>query len=281
MSSAPFDSVWVNLSLATMAPGGAPYGLIEDAAVGFAGGRIGFAGRRRDLPVGLATLPAGTVRNGNGGLMTPGLIDCHTHLIYAGNRAREFEMRLLGRSYEEIARAGGGILSTTSVGNDPSGIAVGDGATWVSDGVDDTVSEIDAAGGVAATIPVGQGPGGIAVGDGAVWVADTLDDDVVRIDPTTHAVVTTIAVDGAPSGVAFGDGSLWVDTDAIKYSIRKAGLVPAGCDYRIVVSRKPNAPAVDGWSNCTLRSTDGFYRYSIGTTIGGSGLGAGVAYWGR
>ena len=78
-----------------------------------------------------------------------------------------------------------------------------------------------------------------------------------------------------------GDGSLWVDTDAIKYSIRKAGLVPAGCDYRIVVSRKPNAPAVDGWSNCTLRSTDGFYRYSIGTTIGGSGLGAGVAYWGR
>ena len=78
-----------------------------------------------------------------------------------------------------------------------------------------------------------------------------------------------------------GDGSLWVDTDAIKYSIRKAGLVPAGCDYRIVVCGRPNAPAVDGWSNCTLRSTDGFYRYSIGTTIGGSGLGAGVAYWGR
>ncbi len=57
-----------------------------------------------------------------------------------------------------------------------------------------------------------------------------------------------------------GDGSLWVDTETIKYSIRKAGLVPAGCDYRIVVCRRPNAPAVDGWSNCTLRSTDGFYR---------------------
>lgn len=78
-----------------------------------------------------------------------------------------------------------------------------------------------------------------------------------------------------------GDGSLWVDTDAIKYSIRKAGLVPAGCNYRIVASTKSNAPLVEGWSNCTLRSTDGFSRYSIGTTIGGSGLAAGVAYWGR
>jgi hypothetical protein len=78
-----------------------------------------------------------------------------------------------------------------------------------------------------------------------------------------------------------GDGSLWVDTDAIRYSIRKAGLAPSGCDYQFVVTRKPNAPAVDGWSSCQLRSTDGFSRYCVGTTIGGSGLGANVAYWGK
>lgn len=78
-----------------------------------------------------------------------------------------------------------------------------------------------------------------------------------------------------------GDGSLWVDTEAIKYHIRKAGMIPASCDYEIIVTTKPNAPAVEGWSSCNLRSTDGFSRYSIGTTIGGSGLGAAIAYWGR
>jgi imidazolonepropionase len=112
MASAPFDNVWVNLSVATMIPGAAPYGLIENAAVAFAGGRIGFVGRQLDLPVCLSALPEGVVRDGGGALMTPGLIDCHTHLVYGGNRAREFEMRLQGRSYEEIARAGGGILAT-------------------------------------------------------------------------------------------------------------------------------------------------------------------------
>lgn len=78
-----------------------------------------------------------------------------------------------------------------------------------------------------------------------------------------------------------GDGSLWVDTDAIKYHIRKAGLVPSTCDYSIKMQVKPNAPAVDGWDDGSLRSTDGFSRYSIGTTIGGSGLAASIGYWGR
>jgi hypothetical protein len=78
-----------------------------------------------------------------------------------------------------------------------------------------------------------------------------------------------------------GDGSLWVDTDAIRYNIKKAGLIPSSCDYEIVVVNKPNRPPVDGWSSCQLRTTDGFTRYSIGTTIGASGLGAEVAYWGR
>lgn len=78
-----------------------------------------------------------------------------------------------------------------------------------------------------------------------------------------------------------GDGSLWVDTDAIKYSIRKAGLNPAGCDYRIVATTKPKRPAVEGWGSCELRSTDGFSRYSVGVTIAGSGLGTQLAYWAR
>jgi len=112
MSSAPWDTVWVNLSVATMVPGGTPYGLIEHAAVAVVGGRIGFVGRQLDLPLRLHELPDGVVRDGGGALMTPGLIDCHTHLVYGGNRAREFEMRLQGQSYEEIARAGGGILAT-------------------------------------------------------------------------------------------------------------------------------------------------------------------------
>ncbi len=108
---AVWDTLWLNLSAATMAVGGAPYGLIEDAAIGISGGRLAFVGRRADLPAPPGTL-AHRVRDGEGGVMTPGLIDCHTHLVYGGDRAREFEQRLGGASYEDIARAGGGILST-------------------------------------------------------------------------------------------------------------------------------------------------------------------------
>ncbi|MFN7995278.1 MAG: hypothetical protein U0Q18_16845 [Bryobacteraceae bacterium] len=78
-----------------------------------------------------------------------------------------------------------------------------------------------------------------------------------------------------------GDGSLWVDADAIKYHIRKAGLIPSTCDYTILMQVKPSAPHVEGWGDGKLRSTEGFSRYSVGTTIGGSGLAAGLAYWGR
>lgn len=116
-TSAPWDSLWIDLSVATMdgaAMGeGDGYGSIPDAAVGIKDGRIAFVGRRADLtdaPDALAT----EVHWGQGGWMTPGLIDCHTHLVYGGNRAREFEMRLNGATYEEIARAGGGILSTVT-----------------------------------------------------------------------------------------------------------------------------------------------------------------------
>jgi imidazolonepropionase len=98
-----------NLKLASMVPGGAPYGLVEDAAIAVEAGSIAWAGRRADLPASHAGWP---LHDMAGRLVTPGLIDCHTHIVSGGNRAREFEMRLEGASYEEIARAGGGIIST-------------------------------------------------------------------------------------------------------------------------------------------------------------------------
>jgi imidazolonepropionase len=90
--------------------GSAAYGLIPEGAVAIAGSRIAWTGPDRELP---AHLPTGVeVTDVRGALVTPGLIDCHTHLVWAGSRAREFEQRLQGASYEDIARAGGGIVST-------------------------------------------------------------------------------------------------------------------------------------------------------------------------
>ena len=87
------------------------YGLIPDAAVALQGDRIVWAGPLADLPAAHRALPEHDVE---GRLVTPGLIDCHTHAVFAGHRAVEFELRLKGASYEEIARAGGGILSTVT-----------------------------------------------------------------------------------------------------------------------------------------------------------------------
>lgn len=102
------EQVFSNCRIATMA-GESPYGLIENAAMVVANGRVSWVGSEADLPVDKKALP---VDNLDGRLVTPGLIDCHTHLVYGGNRAMEFEMRLNGAGYEEIARAGGGIVST-------------------------------------------------------------------------------------------------------------------------------------------------------------------------
>src|SRR5712692_7732783 len=111
--TARWDHLWINLRLATMAPGGAPYGAIADGALAVAGDRIAFLGRRDALP-GPPDRLATTVHDGGERWMTPGLIDCHTHLVFAGERAREFELRLEGASYEAIARAGGGIVATVA-----------------------------------------------------------------------------------------------------------------------------------------------------------------------
>jgi hypothetical protein len=78
---------------------------------------------------------------------------------------------------------------------------------------------------------------------------------------------------------ASGDGSMWVNADDIRYHIRKAGQWPSTCDYRIVVTTKRGRPDVEGWSATTLRSTEGFIRQSLGTTIDGNGLRSGASYW--
>ena len=103
------DTVWLNANLATMLAGGVPYGEIRDGALAATGGRISWIGPRSAWSGG-----AKEELDARGAWITPGLVDCHTHLVYAGNRAHEFELRLKGASYEEIARAGGGIASTVA-----------------------------------------------------------------------------------------------------------------------------------------------------------------------
>ena len=103
--------VLTSLRAATMQHGTEPYGLIEDAAIVLVAGKIAWVGNRGDLPVDYAGL---NVQDIGGRLVTPALIDCHTHVVHGGNRAAEFEMRLQGASYEEVARAGGGIVSTVT-----------------------------------------------------------------------------------------------------------------------------------------------------------------------
>ena len=108
-----WDSLWTNGRLATMAPGGNAYGALEDAALAVQGGRIAWIGPMRELPRAEAQ-QARINHDLRGRWLTPGFIDCHTHLVYGGNRAHEFELRLGGATYEEIARAGGGIRSTVA-----------------------------------------------------------------------------------------------------------------------------------------------------------------------
>ncbi|WP_108659452.1 imidazolonepropionase [Acuticoccus kandeliae] len=105
-------SIWTNARLATLDPRLPGLGTVEDGALAVRDGRILFAGLRADLP---AALAAGAESIDCGGrLITPGLVDCHTHLVHAGNRAAEFRMRLSGATYEEIAKAGGGIVSSVA-----------------------------------------------------------------------------------------------------------------------------------------------------------------------
>lgn len=110
------DRLMIDCHVAAMTEGGAPYGAIEDAAILIKDRRIVWVGPRADLPVHKAVE---TDRLG-GRWVTPGLIDCHTHLVFGGDRSGEFERRLEGATYEEIARAGGGIVSSVKATREAS-----------------------------------------------------------------------------------------------------------------------------------------------------------------
>lgn len=107
----PPSHVMTGLTAATMSPDTEGYGLIQDAAIVLSEDLIDWVGPAATLPEQYRELPR---QNLEGRLVTPALIDCHTHIVHGGNRAREFEMRLNGASYEEVARAGGGIISTVT-----------------------------------------------------------------------------------------------------------------------------------------------------------------------
>lgn len=108
-------SLWRNARLATLRQDLPGLGTIEKGAVVCEGGRILYAGPEAELPSWL--IEAADITDLEGRWVTPGLVDCHTHIVYGGNRAREFEMRLEGATYEEIARAGGGIVSSVKATN--------------------------------------------------------------------------------------------------------------------------------------------------------------------
>ena len=134
------DAVWLNANLATLREGGAPYGEIRDGAIAVKDGRIAWVGPRSEWKG-----RAAQENDARGAWITPGLVDCHTHLVYAGNRADEFEQRLKGATYEEIARAGGGIQSTVRATRAASDtelavLAARRLAQWIAEGV--TVVEI-------------------------------------------------------------------------------------------------------------------------------------------
>ena len=131
--------------------------------------------------------------------------------------------------------ATGHVVQQLDPNSGPAAIALGDGATWVTDTAANNVTRIDPTG-LLTAIAVGNGPTGIAAGDGGVWVADSLDDAVVRIDPDTSSVTTTIRVGRSPAGIALGAGSVWVansgdgtvsridpDTNRVTATIRVGG----------------------------------------------------------
>jgi imidazolonepropionase len=104
-----FDTIWLDARIATLDPSREGLGIVENGAIAARGGRIVYCGPPSGLPTGWDAAEKVKL---DGRWITPGLVDCHTHIVHGGNRAHEFELRLAGATYEEIARAGGGIVST-------------------------------------------------------------------------------------------------------------------------------------------------------------------------
>jgi imidazolonepropionase len=127
MSESRWDVLLTGATLATFASD-APFGLVPDGALAIRDGCIAWIGARAELPEGAAALAAATIEL-DGRLVTPALIDCHTHLVFGGNRAHEFDLRLNGASYAQIAEAGGGIVSTVAATRAADESALLDAAT--------------------------------------------------------------------------------------------------------------------------------------------------------
>ncbi|MCK5325612.1 MAG: imidazolonepropionase [Woeseiaceae bacterium] len=121
---ADWDLLLTDAHVATMQAGEADYGTIENGALAVAGGTIAWLGPAEQIP----DSAAAETRSVGGGWLTPALIDCHSHLVFGGDRAAEFEQRLAGVSYQEIAAAGGGILSTVNATRDADADHLYDGA---------------------------------------------------------------------------------------------------------------------------------------------------------
>jgi imidazolonepropionase len=121
-----WDALWTNAHVATLRDG--RYASVSQGAIAASAGRIAWVGPAAALP-GAPEKLAREVHELDGRWLTPGLVDCHTHLVHAGNRAREFELRLQGATYEEIARAGGGIVSTVAATREASEQALFDASS--------------------------------------------------------------------------------------------------------------------------------------------------------
>ncbi len=105
-----WDLLITDINIATMVKGNSPYGIIENGALAINGNTIAWLGESKSIPKINSTKKISMP----GKWITPALIDCHTHLVFAGNRAWEFEERIKGKSYQEISSAGGGIISTVN-----------------------------------------------------------------------------------------------------------------------------------------------------------------------
>ena len=219
------QTVFTDARIATMVPGGAPWGLIENGALVTRDGRIVWVGAAADLPQEYTGLDRHACE---GRLITPALIDCHTHLVHAGHRAREFEMRLNGASYEEVARAGGGIVSTVAATRAASEADLLDAALKRVDAlIGEGVGTIEIKSGygleretetkmlrvarqIAKTRPVEVKTsflGAHAVPDG--MDADAyLDDICLPALDAAHAAGLVDAVDGFCEGIAFSPGQI-------------------------------------------------------------------------
>jgi hypothetical protein len=113
----------------------------------------------------------------------------------------------------------------------------------------------------------------------AVWMeSGHLNKVILEIfDPASDALVVRWDMDIVYT--YSGDGGFYTDSDQLRYHIRKAGLAPSQAQYRMLLKHDPGAPEVEGWSTTTMRSTDGFTRQSLGSTIDHGGLGASASYW--